>query len=191
MPERERNLGKPRQIDLLDRKIKDALKQREQSAEHRKSASSLSMGTSISCKMAFSALTGPKTLILRPEIDIGSGFQPPALGCRPAFAENDPLDHFPGASAPGDVHVAACGLQSKRLRPLRCIPGVCRQSEEGHPPGAVSRRRLWRKQAGGGPMRQGARRTALALSFARRCRIVVRCGAAPRRFLVPHINVSS
>ena len=30
-------------------------------------------------------------------------------GCRPAFAENDPLDHFPGASAPGDVHAAACG----------------------------------------------------------------------------------
>ena len=80
-------------------------------------------GTSISCKMAFSALTGPKTLILRPEIDIGSGFQPPALGCRPAFAENDPLDHFPGASAPGDVHAAACGLKSKDLRALRCIPG--------------------------------------------------------------------
>ena len=74
-------------------------------------------GTSISCKMAFSALTGPKTLILRPEIDIGSGFQPPALGCRPAFAENDPLDHFPGASAPGDVHAAACGLQSRGCGP--------------------------------------------------------------------------
>ena len=24
----------------------------------------------------------------------------------------------------GDVHAAACGLQSKRLRPLRCIPEV-------------------------------------------------------------------
>ena len=31
----------------------------------------------------------------------------------------------------GDAHVAACGLQSKGPRPLRCIPGVCRQSEEG------------------------------------------------------------
>ena len=29
----------------------------------------------------------------------------------------------------GDAHVAACGLQSKGLRPLRCNPGVCRQSE--------------------------------------------------------------
>ena len=92
-------------------------------------------GTSISCKMAFSALTGPKTLILRPEIDIGSGFQPPALGCRPAFAENDPLDHFPGASALLDL--------IKRQTCRRCASGPAAESRQ---PGCFasgeSRRRI-------------------------------------------------
>jgi len=55
-------------------------------------------------------LTGPITLIFQPEIDIGSKFHLLAQGCRPPFAENDPLDHFPSAAGPGDVHAAACGL---------------------------------------------------------------------------------
>ena len=81
-------------------------------------------GTSISCKMAFSALTGQKTLILRPEIDRGSNLRLPALGYRPAFAENDPLDHFPGASAPGDVHAFGCRPASTENHPLDDFPGV-------------------------------------------------------------------
>ncbi|MBR0219390.1 MAG: hypothetical protein IJQ33_09330, partial [Clostridia bacterium] len=59
----------------------------------------ISFDASISCKMAFSQA---KTLILRPEIDIGSGFQPLL----------------------GDVHAAACGLLMKGLRPLHTSPGV-------------------------------------------------------------------
>ena len=41
----------------------------------------------------------------------------PARGFRPASAENGTLYRFPGASAPGDVHAAACGLQSKDCGP--------------------------------------------------------------------------
>ena len=77
-------------------------------------------GTSISCKMAFST----KTLILRPEIDRGSNLRLPALGYRPAFAENDPLDHFPGASAPGDVHALGCRPAFTENHPLDDFPGV-------------------------------------------------------------------
>ena len=66
---------------------------------------------SISCKMAFSQA---KTLILRPEIDIGSNLQPPARGlpARPSL-KTSPRAGFPGASGPGDVHAAACGLLMK------------------------------------------------------------------------------
>ena len=81
-------------------------------------------GTSICCKMAFSVLTGQKTLILRPQIDIGSNILLPALGYRPAFAENDPLDHFPGASAPGDVHALGCRPASTENHPLDDFPRV-------------------------------------------------------------------
>ena len=77
-------------------------------------------GTSISCKMAFST----KTLILRPEIDRGSNLRLPALGYRPAFAENDPLDHFPGASAPGDVHAVACGYNRRGCGPFDASQGL-------------------------------------------------------------------
>ena len=58
-----------------------------------------------------------ETLFLRPEIDIGSNILLPARGFRPAYAENGTLYRFPGASAPGDVHAAACGLQSKGYSP--------------------------------------------------------------------------
>ena len=58
-------------------------------------------------KWRFWPLQSQKRSFLRPENDIGSGFQPLL----------------------GDVHAAACGLQSKGLRAFRCIPGVCRQSD--------------------------------------------------------------
>ena len=60
-------------------------------------------------KWRFQALTGSEPLILRPGIDSGSGFQPLL----------------------GDVHIAACGLKSKGLRALRCIPRVLDSLEVG------------------------------------------------------------
>ena len=51
----------------------------------------------------------PEAHIIRPQIDIGSNIllllgDVHALGCRPAFAENHPLDGFPGASASADYN---------------------------------------------------------------------------------------
>ena len=99
---------------------------------------------SISCKMAFSQA---KTLILRPEIDIGSNILLPARGlpARPPL-KTSPWAGFPGASGPGDVHAAACGLKIEGLRALRCIPGFvvklrgCRSSPCGSETGFISGR---------------------------------------------------
>ena len=112
---------------------------------HRKSASSLSMEASICCKMAFSGIKYLKTLILRPQIDIGSNIllnlairhcRIPACTSASRYAlcligpSSACFRHWRRQTpALGDAHVAACGLQSKGLRPLRCIPRVCRQSE--------------------------------------------------------------
>ena len=60
-------------------------------------------------KWRLRALTGSEPLILRPGIDSGSGFQPLL----------------------GDVHADACGLKSKGLRALRCIPRVLDSLEVG------------------------------------------------------------
>ena len=56
----------------------------------------------------------PETLILRPQIDIGSNIllllgDVHALGCRPASAENGTLYRFPGASAPAELKSKDCG----------------------------------------------------------------------------------
>ena len=96
---------------------------------HRKSASSLSMEASICCKMAFSGIKYLKTLILRPQIDIGSNIllnlairhcRIPACTSASRYAlcligpSSACFRHWRRQTpALGDAHVAACGLQSK------------------------------------------------------------------------------
>jgi hypothetical protein len=42
-------------------------------------------------------------------------------GCRPAFAENDPPDHFPGASAPKEQFPPVPQPQSAQVRFMRTL----------------------------------------------------------------------
>ena len=67
----------------------------------------------------------PETLILRPEIDIGSGFQPPARGlpARPSL-KTSPRAGFPGATGPGDVHALGCRPASAENGTLYRFPGA-------------------------------------------------------------------
>ncbi|MBR0219477.1 MAG: hypothetical protein IJQ33_09765, partial [Clostridia bacterium] len=76
-----------------------------------------------------------KPLILRPEIDIGSKFHLPAHGlpARPTL-KTGPRAGFPGASDPGDVHAAACGIEIEGLRPFDASQGfltVCAAALRG------------------------------------------------------------
>ena len=102
----------------------------------------------------------PLTRTLRPEIDIGSGFQPPARGlpARPPL-KTSPRAGFPGASGPGDVHAAACGLLMKGLRPLHTSPGLCLQSG-----GCLTARQPF-SYAEKSPCRRGGRGTEFNLEF--------------------------
>ncbi len=95
--------------DVFKRSAKNRRPTRDGGSEHRQSRCS---AIESQLKQSFDGLhqflvkwrfrpAGPKPLIFRPEIDIGSKF------------------HL----LLGDVHAAACGIKSKGLRALRCIPG--------------------------------------------------------------------